>query len=58
MDKDSRPDEPAAAGRKQKTCWALYALQQLCPSKFSRVVGDIMRGRSDLTNCRDHSKPK
>jgi len=56
MPKEKTPTEPAPDI--QKDCWALYALQQMRPSKFIRVVGDIMRGRSYLTGNTDHRNSK
>ena len=58
MPKDTDPEAPAAESRKAKDCWPLYALQQLCPAKFTRVVRDILHGRSDLTGSADSAKPK
>jgi len=32
----------------EKHCWHTYSLQELSPSKFTVVVGKILKGRYDL----------
>lgn len=43
-----RKEEEKFAIMGKKDCWHSYSLQMLQPSKFSKVVGNILRGNYSL----------
>ncbi len=43
-----RKKEQSAKKTSQKETWPLYSLQQLTPSRFTEVVGKILRGTYTL----------
>jgi hypothetical protein len=47
-----RKEGPRFAAMGEKDCWHSYGLQVLSPSKFSFVVGKILRGRYVLITSR------
>lgn len=46
MPKRKEPVKYARTGEKE--CWHTYSLQMLQPTKFSTVVGKILKGRYSL----------
>jgi len=47
-----RIEEKKFANLGEKDCWHPYSLQMLQPSKFTNVVGKILRGRYMLVSSR------
>ena len=50
MPKRKEKEKFASIG--EKHCWHTYSLQELSPSKFTAVVGKILKGRYDLVTDR------
>lgn len=47
-----RIEEKKFASLGEKDCWHPYSLQMLQPSKFTHVVGKILKGRYMLVSSR------
>ena len=47
-----RKENQKFANLGEKDCWHSYGLQMLTPTKFSHVVGKILRGRYVLISSR------
>ena len=43
-----RKEDEQFADRGEKDCWHAYSLQMLHPTKFSLVVGNILKGNYSL----------
>ena len=47
-----RKENQDFASKGEKDCWHSYGLQMLTPTKFSTVVGKILRGRYVLISSK------
>ncbi|MEA1980560.1 MAG: hypothetical protein U9N54_06265 [candidate division Zixibacteria bacterium] len=54
MPKRKEPEKFAQLGN--KNCWHPYSLQMLSPTKFTLVVGKILRGKYELIRTKNDKR--